>query len=183
MAGRRRPWTNARLTAARPGAIVVAMTVLLWVLAVVLVLVGVAGTFLPALPGTILVFAGLLLAAWAGDFQQVGWPSLVLLGVLAALSYVVDLFAAAFGVRKFGASRRAAVGAALGTLLGLFFGLPGVVVGPFVGALAGEIWARRGLEGAGRAGLGAWLGFLLGAVVKLAIVFMMVGLFVAAFWI
>ena len=156
---------------------------LLWVLAVVLVLVGVAGTFLPALPGTVLVFAGLLLGAWADDFTRVGWPTLVLLGVLTVLSYAVDFLAAAFGVRKFGASRRAAVGAALGTMLGLFFGLPGLIAGPFVGALIGEIWARRGFEGAGRAGLGAWLGFLLGAVIKLAIVFAMVGLVVAGLWI
>lgn len=156
------------------------MTTLLWVLAIVLVLVGIAGTFLPALPGTVLVFAGLVLAAWAENFSRVGWPVLLLLGLLTAATYVVDLLAAALGVRKFGASRRAAVGAALGTVLGLFFGLPGLIIGPFAGALVGEILAGRDLKGAGRAGIGAWLGFLLGAVVKLAIVFVMVGLFVAA---
>ncbi|HSK08012.1 MAG TPA: DUF456 domain-containing protein [Vicinamibacterales bacterium] len=156
------------------------MTALLWVVAILLVLVGIAGTILPALPGTILVFAGLVLAAWADGFARVGWPSLVLIGLLTAISYVVDLLAAAAGVRRFGASKRAAVGAAVGTLLGLFFGLPGLIVGPFAGALLGEIWARRGLEGAGRAGIGAWLGFLVGAVLKIAIAFMMVGLFVAA---
>ncbi len=162
------------------GAIVEGMTTLLWVLAGVLVIVGVAGTFLPAMPGTVLVFAGLLLAAWADGFTRVGWPALVLLGLLTAVSYVVDFVAAGLGARRFGASRRAAVGAVLGTLLGLPFGLPGLIVGPFVGALAGEVWARRGFEGATNAGIGAWLGFLLGAVVKLAIVFAMVGTFVAA---
>lgn len=156
------------------------MTVLLWTLAVLLVIVGIAGTFLPAIPGTVLVFAGFALAAWADGFTRVGWPTLVLLGGLTAISYTVDLAAAAFGVRRFGSSRRAAVGAALGTVFGLFFGLPGLLLGPFFGALAGEIWAKRSLEGAARAGLGAWLGFLLGAAVKLAIVFAMVGLFVTA---
>jgi len=154
---------------------------ILWVVAIVLVVVGVAGTFLPALPGTVLVFAGLALAAWADGFARVGWPTIVLIGLLTAVSYTVDLLAAAFGVRRFGASKRAAVGAALGTLLGLFFGLPGLILGPFAGALLGEVWARRGFEGATRAGLGAWLGFLLGAAVKLAIVFTMIGLFVLAF--
>jgi len=158
-----------------------AMTPLIWVLAIVLVLVGIAGTILPALPGPILVFAGLLVAAWADGFNRVGWPSLAVLGVLTAACYLVDLFAVAVGARRFGASRRAAAGAALGMLLGLFFGLPGLIVGPFVGALVGEAWARRGFEGTGRAGTGAWLGFLLGALVKLAIVFAMVGLFAAAF--
>jgi uncharacterized protein YqgC (DUF456 family) len=156
------------------------MSPLLWILAVVLVLVGIAGTFLPALPGTVLVFAGLVIAAFADGFTRVGWPTLLVLGLLTAFSYGVDIVAAGLGARKFGASRRAAVGAVLGTLLGLFFGLPGLVIGPFAGALLGEIWARGGLEGAAQAGIGAWLGFLLGAVVKLAIVFTMVGLFVAA---
>ena len=158
------------------------MTALLWVPAVLLVAAGVAGTVLPALPGPVLVFAGLLLGAWAEHFDRVGWPTLAVLGLLTAGAYVVDLLAAAAGARRFGASRRAAVGAALGTLLGLFFGIPGVIVGPFAGALAGEVWARRGLEGAGRAGVGAWLGFLFGAVLKLAIVFAMVGVFAAAYW-
>jgi len=156
------------------------MTTLLWAVAGVLVVVGVAGTFLPALPGTVLVFAGLALAAYADGFVRVGWPTLVLLGALTAVSYVVDFVAAGLGARKFGASKRAAVGAVAGTLLGLPFGIPGLVVGPFAGALLGEVWARRGLEGAAQAGIGAWLGFLLGAAIKLAIVFVMVGLFLAA---
>ena len=153
---------------------------LVWALAVALVLVGLAGTILPALPGPILVFAGLWLAAWADGFAHVGWPTLVLLGMLTAAAYLVDLAAAALGVRRFGASKRAAAGAALGTLLGLFFGLPGLIAGPFVGAVLGEIWARRALHGAGKAGAAAWVGFLVGSVVKLALVFAMVGIFLAA---
>ena len=156
------------------------MTLLLWVAAIALVVVGLAGTVLPALPGPILVFAGLLLAAWADGFARVGWPTIALLGLLTAAAYLVDLSAAAVGVRRFGVSRRAAVGAALGTLLGLFVGLPGVIIGPFAGAVIGEVSARRSLEGAGRAGVAAWTGFLLGALVKLGLVFTMVGLFLAS---
>jgi len=157
--------------------------VLLWVAAVILVIVGLAGTILPALPGPILVFAGLWLAAWADGFARVGWPTLVLLALLTAAAYLVDLAAAALGVRRFGASRRAAAGAALGTLLGLFLGLPGLIVGPFLGAVLGEVWARRGLEGSARAGAAAWVGFLLGSLVKLGLVFTMVGIFLAALWV
>jgi uncharacterized protein YqgC (DUF456 family) len=156
------------------------MTVLFWIVAGAAVVVGLAGTLLPALPGPALVFAGLLLAAWIDGFSRVGWPTLVVLAVLTAATYAVDLAAAAVGVKRFGASPRAAVGAALGTLLGLPLGLPGLVAGPFVGAVIGEYSARRRVEGAARAGLGAWLGFLIGTLVKLAIVFTMVGLFLAA---
>ena len=156
------------------------MTLLLWVAATALVLAGLAGTVLPALPGPILVFAGLLLAAWADGFARIGWPTIALLGLLTAAAYLVDLAAAAVGVRRFGASRRAAVGAALGTVLGLFVGLPGLIIGPFAGAVIGEVSARRSIEGAGRAGVAAWAGFLLGTLVKLGLVFTMVGLFLAA---
>jgi uncharacterized protein YqgC (DUF456 family) len=156
---------------------------LLWLLAIALVIVGLAGTILPALPGPVLVFAGLWLAAWADGFARVGWPTLVVLGLLTAATYLVDFAAAALGVRRVGASRRAAAGAALGTLLGLFFGLPGLIVGPFLGAVAGEAWARRGLAGVGTVGAAAWLGFVLGSVVKLALVFAMVGIFLASMWV
>jgi uncharacterized protein YqgC (DUF456 family) len=71
------------------------LAAILWAAAIVFVLVGIAGTFLPALPGTVLVFAGLLLAAWADGFARVGWPSLLLIGLLTAASYLVDLVATA----------------------------------------------------------------------------------------
>ena len=156
------------------------MTVVLWMIAAVLVAVGLAGILLPALPGTILIFAGLLLAAWADGFTRVGGWVLAIIGLLAAASYAVDFVAGALGVKRMGASPRAMVGAALGTLLGLAFGLPGLIVGPFMGAVLGELSAHRDLRRAGRAGLAAWIGFLVGAVVKVAIAFTMLAIFLAA---
>jgi uncharacterized protein YqgC (DUF456 family) len=156
------------------------MTVVLWVIAVVLVAVGLAGILLPALPGTILIFAGLLLAAWADGFTRVGGWMLAVIGLLAAASYAVDFVAGALGVKRMGASPRAMVGAALGTLLGLVFGLPGLIVGPFIGAVLGELSAHHDLRRAGRAGVAAWIGFLVGAVVKVAIAFTMLAIFLAA---
>jgi uncharacterized protein len=156
------------------------MTLLLWVLAVALVAVGLAGILLPALPGTILIFAGLLLAAWADGFARVGTGTLVLIGVIAAASYAVDFVAAALGAKHLGASPRAMTGAALGTLLGLFLGLPGLILGPFVGAVLGELSVHRDLGRAGRAGVAAWIGFAIGTAVKVALAFSMVAIFLAA---
>jgi len=156
------------------------MTLLLWVLAVVLVAVGLAGILLPALPGTILIFAGLLLAAWADGFARVGTGTLVLIGVIAAASYAVDFVAAALGAKHLGASPRAMTGAALGTLLGLFLGLPGLILGPFVGAVLGELSVHRDFGRAGRAGVAAWIGFAIGTAVKVALAFSMVAIFLAA---
>lgn len=153
------------------------VTILLWILAVALVIAGLAGMLLPALPGAPLLFAGLLVAAWAEDFAYVGMKTLIVLGILAALSYVLDIAATALGARRFGASSRAVTGAALGTVAGLFFGLPGLVLGPFLGAVAGELTARRDLQAAAGAGVGAFLGLLLATAGKLALGFAMLGLF------
>jgi uncharacterized protein len=157
------------------------MTVLLWVLAVALVAIGLAGILLPALPGTILIFAGLLLAAWADGFTRVGTASLVVIGVIGAASYAVDFVAAALGAKHLGASPRAMTGAALGTVLGLFLGLPGLIIGPFAGAVLGELTAHRDLKRAGRAGVAAWIGFAIGTAVKVALAFSMIAIFIAAY--
>lgn len=130
--------------------------ILLWLLAALLIVLGFAGLILPALPGIPLVFAGLVLLAWAENFAYVGWVTLILLAGLALLSYGIDFLAAAsLGAKKFGASPRAIAGAALGTLAGLFFGLPGIVLGPFVGAVIGEFSREGGDTGGcwGNAGL------------------------------
>ncbi len=147
----------------------------------VLVVAGIIGTVLPALPGTPLVFLGLLIAAWAEKFQKVGWFTLSILAVLTLLSFVVDFLAARLGAKRMGASWAALFCAAVGALVGLFFGLPGFILGPFVGAVAGEYAARRNLRQAGRVGFGTWLGMLLGIACKLTLVFAMVGIFLTAY--
>lgn len=154
-------------------------TTLLWVLAVGLMLVGLAGTLLPLLPGVPLVFAGMLLAAWIDGFARVGVATLVVLGLLTLLSFVVEYVAAAMGARRAGASRQAIAGAAIGTFAGLFFGLPGLLLGPFIGAATGELVARGGASRAVGVGVGAWIGFAVGSIAKLAIAFTMLGVFIA----
>lgn len=158
------------------------MTTALWIAAVLLVVIGIAGTVLPALPGTLFVFAGLLLGAWIDAFSRVSLVTIVLLGGLTLLSFAVDLGAAALGAKRVGASRHAIIGAAAGTLLGLPFGIIGIVFGPFVGAVAGEWIARRDTVNAGRVGIATWLGFLIGTALKIVLAFVMVGLFALAYF-
>ena len=157
-------------------------TILWWVIASLIVVGGLAGTIIPALPGVPLVFAGLLLGAWAGDFIQVGWTTIGILGALTALAWLVDFLAAAMGAKRLGASQRAFWGAAFGAFVGIFFGLPGIILGPFVGAVVAEISAGRTVQQASRAGYGAWIGVVVGTAAKLAIAFLMVGIFVINQW-
>jgi uncharacterized protein YqgC (DUF456 family) len=158
------------------------MTVVLWILAIVLVATGIAGIVLPAIPGHVLIFTGLLLGAWADHFQRVGPLMLTIIGLVAAASYGVDFVAAALGAQHFGASKRAMAGAALGTLLGLFLGLPGLIAGPFIGAVLGELTIHRDWTQVGKAGVAAWIGFAIGTAVKVGIAFLMLGLFLAAYF-
>jgi uncharacterized protein len=158
------------------------MTIALTILAVVLIVLGIAGTVLPAMPGVPLVFGGLLLAAYADGFHNVGVITLIVLGVLTLIAMTVDYLAAALGAKRVGASGKAIAGAAIGTLVGIFFALPGLILGPFIGAVIGEYIARRNLEQAGRAGIGTWLGLLIGTAVKIAVVFTMLGVFIAAYF-
>ena len=155
-------------------------TFIYYMIAGLLVFLGLAGVVLPALPGMPLLFAGLLLAAWADGFQRVGWLMLTVLGVLTLLSFLVDFLATVFGAKRVGASRKALWGSVLGSVAGLFFMPIGLFVGPFVGALAGEYWHGRQLQQATKVGLGTWLGVVLGTAAKLALALAMVGLFAAA---
>jgi hypothetical protein len=157
------------------------VTTVLWILSLLAVALGIAGTLIPGLPGAPLVFGGLLLAAWADGFQKVGLLTITVLALLTAASVAVDFVAASLGATRVGASRQAIVGAAVGTLVGLFFGLPGLIGGPFVGAVVGEYWARRNVRQAGKAGLGSWVGFLLGTFAKLVLAFLMVGIFAVSY--
>jgi len=158
-----------------------------YVIAGILVLVGLAGTILPVLPGLPLVFAGMLLAAWAGGFAEVGAATLVALGVLTLLSVAVDFWAGAVGAKRVGASRLAIIGAVVGTLFALFMGPLGLFIGPFLGAVAGELIHGRRLDQAGvgqatRVGFGTWLGIVFGIALKLMLALAMLGLFAWAWW-
>lgn len=154
---------------------------ILRIVAALLVLTGVAGTVLPLLPGVPLVFAGLWLGAWIDGYQHVSGWTVLLLGVLTALSLIVDFVATALGAKRVGASAKAVSGAVLGTVVGIFFGLPGLLLGPFVGAVIGELAAQRSLERATVVGVATWVGLLLGTIAKLALAFAMIGVFVAAY--
>lgn len=156
------------------------LDIVLYLLAGLIALIGFVGIVLPALPGLPLVFAGMLLAAWVGDFQHIGLATVVTLGILAVLAQGLDLLAGVVGAQRVGASGKGLLGAALGAVAGLFFGIPGLIIGPFIGATVGEIAHGRALDVASRVGLGTWIGMIIGAVVKLGLGGLMLGIFVLA---
>jgi uncharacterized protein YqgC (DUF456 family) len=151
--------------------------VILWLIAGALILIGLIGLVLPGVPGVIAVFGGMLLAASIDDFTRIGWPTLVVLGVLTALAFAADILGSLLGAQRVGASRLALWGAAIGTLAALPFGFVGLIFGPFAGAMTGEFMAQQRLDAATRVGLGTWIGLAVGTIAKIALVFVMLGVF------
>ena len=154
--------------------------ILLYIVSVILIIVGVAGTILPALPGVTLVYAGMVLAAWVGGFVYIGWVTLLILGMLTLLALIVDFVAGLLGAKRLGASKRSLWGALIGTIVGMFFFPVGLFEGPFAGALIGELFAGGTLRKSTSVGIGALLGFVFGTLAKIALCFAMLGVFVGA---
>lgn len=150
----------------------------------ILILVGLVGTIVPMLPGTGLVFGGILLYALYFGVDNVGLTTLVLFGVATALSFVIDLLASLYGAARFGASRSGIAGAAIGGILGLLvLNLPGLLLGVFVGAVFGEYFlAKKKGEEALRSGVGSVLGFLGGTILKFILALIMIIVFVVKIW-
>ncbi|GAB2586361.1 DUF456 family protein [Dyella jejuensis] len=148
----------------------------LYVLAIALILFGLIGTVLPALPGMPMIFGGIWLAAAVDGYRHIGSTWLIILGALAAFGVMMDFVAASLGAKRVGASSLAVWGASIGTVAGLFFSLPGLVLGPFIGALLGELVSGKSVLRSTHVGIGTWLGLLLGALVKLVLSIVIVAL-------
>jgi uncharacterized protein YqgC (DUF456 family) len=144
-----------------------------------MVLVGLIGTVLPVIPGTILIFAGALLYALVDGFQVVGWPTLLVLGVLTVVATTADLWASSVGAKLGGASGWSVVIGLLAGLVGfVVFSLPGAIIGAVLGVLLTEIVRVGDWRQALKAGSGWVIGWILSTVVQLGIGLIMVAILV-----
>jgi uncharacterized protein YqgC (DUF456 family) len=139
--------------------------------------VGIVGSILPGLPSTPIVF--LTAMAHKLYFGEAGaaWWVIILLALLMVASLAVDYAASVLGAKKLGATWRGAVGAILGGLIGLFFSLPGILLGPFIGAVVFELAGGRDWRQSSKAGVGATLGLVAGAIGKIGVCLIMMALF------
>ena len=142
-----------------------------WFGAIVLIVLGFAGTIVPAIPGLPMIAAGGWLIGWADHYEKVGFWTIAVLIVLAVIGVVVDSVAQTAGAQRAGASKAGIVGSIVGTVVGIPMGLFGILVG----AAVGEFWAKRDLMHAGRVGVATWVGMIVGTAVKVALAFTMTG--------
>ena len=158
------------------------MDILLYLIAAVLIAVGLVGTIVPSLPGIPLIFGGIWLIAAVDRYHHLGLWWLLGIAVVGAIGLTLDLLAGALGANRVGASKQAVWGALAGTAIGLFFGLPGLLLGPFVGAALGELAAGNSILRSTNVGMSAWFGMIFGTIIKLVSSLMMVTLFGAGWW-
>ncbi|HEX9049549.1 MAG TPA: DUF456 domain-containing protein [Anaeromyxobacter sp.] len=156
------------------------MEILLYALGAAALVAGIAGVVLPAVPGSALLVLGAVLVGWAEGFTRVSGWTVAACAAIGVAIWVVDLAAGILGAKAFGASRWAVLGAGLGLVVGMFLGLPGIVLGPAVGAIVLEYARDPNFERALKAGVGAFLGFVLGSAVKVSLAFVLVGVLVVA---
>lgn len=162
------------------------------IVAILLVVIGIAGTILPMLPGVPLVFAGLLLAAWHGGFNQVSILTMVIIGAIGLLAWVIDFSASIITAKKFGASKYALWGAGIGAVVGIAGGIVGIIIGPAIGAVIGELIAHKNTSKeatsqsatvkATTVGIAAGLGFVLALAAKIVLALTMLAIFAYAYY-
>jgi len=152
--------------------------ILILIVTFILMVLGLFGSVLPGLPGAPLILAGALIYAWYTGFATVTWSVLLVLVVLALLSYLLDFFASMLGVKKMGGSGWGMAGALLGMIVGTVIGgLFGLLIGPFVGAFLFELVKKKDLQASFKSGVGTLVGFLAGTIGKLIIAVIMIAIF------
>lgn len=148
----------------------------------ILLLLGIAGSILPVLPGPPLGYAALILLQLT-SYKPFTIRFLVAWGVVTALIIVLDYIIPVYGTKLFGGTKRGMWGATAGLIIGIFFLPPiGIIIGPFLGAFVGEMIGGTSNEKAFRAAFGSFLGFLAGTLMKLILSFIFVYYFIAAFF-
>ncbi|MDE6190042.1 MAG: DUF456 domain-containing protein [Muribaculum sp.] len=145
------------------------MDIFCYIVSVLLCAGGIAGCFLPVIPGPPLAMAGYLILLFTPASAGMHWITVLVLGVLTLLTVVSDYIIPVLGVRWFGGTPYGRKGSMLGTLVGLFFMPWGLILGPFIGAFIGEIYGKADMRSAFQSGVGSLVGFLCGTFFKVAV--------------
>lgn len=156
-------------------------TILLIIICFGLMTVGMAGVILPFLPGVPIAWVGIFLYAWGTGFQRISLFEILIFLGLTILAVLLDFLAPLWGAKKYKASKYGIAGAFLGVIIGIIgLGPLGIIIGPLLGAFLGELLAKKEIPQALKSGLGTFLGFLGGILIKIIIILIMFGFFVVS---
>ncbi|MDB9720871.1 DUF456 domain-containing protein [Winogradskyella sp.] len=154
------------------------MELFLVLTALLLMILGIIGSFLPVLPGPLTSWAGLLVLHFT-DGVELSQTFLISTLLVAIVIYVLDYIIPAMGTKRFGGSRSGMIGTTLGLIIGIISPLPfGIIIGPFTGALIGEMIHRNDLNKAIKAAFGSFLGFIASTFLKFIVAIIFLGFFI-----
>ena len=139
-------------------------TSLIQLASIILLILGLLGTFLPVLPGLLLSLCGLLIYKFGTD-SPISMIYIWIFVVLTILSAILNYVIPARTNRKYGGTRWGSIGSVVGTLVGMFF-IPvpfGFLIGMFLGVFVGELLHdANDKKKAWNSTKGALIGFLYG---------------------
>ena len=154
------------------------MELFLVLIALVLMILGVVGSFLPVLPGPLTSWAGLLVLHFT-EGVEMSQTFLIVTLIVAIVIYVLDYIIPAIGTKRFGGSKAGMIGTTLGLIIGLLSPIPfGIIIGPFVGALIGELINENDINKALKAAFGSFLGFIASTFLKFIVAIVYLGFFI-----
>ena len=154
------------------------LEITIFIAALIIMAVGLAGVILPILPGVPLIFTAAALYGILTGFEEISFNLLLIFACLTVISLVFDYFANYFSVKKMGGGTAGAIGAVIGLLIGIFVHWLAIILFPFLFAVAFELIAGRKRGKALKAGTGAFIGLLLGGLFRFIIGCVMIGIFV-----
>ena len=158
------------------------MDIAIYIVTGLLMLVGLVGCILPALPGPPLSYLGLILLKFTPLGDEIVTWELVITGLVVAIVVIIDYITPIIGAKKFGGTKYGNWGCAIGAIVGLFFPPFGIILGPFLGAVIGELIGKKEFKDALKAGFGAFIGFLFGFLLKMAVCLYLTVRFVMLFF-
>lgn len=154
------------------------MDIILLIVGVLLMFLGIIGSFLPVLPGPLTSWIGLLILHLT-DALPMNWTFLGLTLFFAAFIWILDYIIPAIGTKKFGGSKAGMIGTTIGLIVGLLSPIPfGIIIGPFIGAFIGEMINNNDSKVATKAAFGSFLGFLTSTFLKFVVAVVYLGLFI-----
>jgi uncharacterized protein YqgC (DUF456 family) len=154
------------------------MDILLITISALLIILGIFGSLVPILPGPPIAFGGLLLVQFSSR-HPFSVEFLIIFGVLALLSSIIDNVLPIYATKKFNGSKRGVWGSAIGLVIGLFFFPPfGIIIGPMLGAFVGEILDGKSPNNSVIPAFGSFIGFLSSIFLRFALSIVMAYYFV-----
>jgi len=153
--------------------------VFVFIISLLVMIIGLAGVILPIIPSIPLIWFGAFLYAIFTGFNTISWKVLLIFAALTIFSIVIENLANAYGAKRFGATRWGIIGSFIGAGIGMYFGgIVGLILGPIIGTVVLEVIGGQNYRMALRSGMGNFIGFLGGSIIKLVIGITMICIFV-----